>query len=147
MSREPTPEEWEVFAEYGWTMLSVQEFEFSLSAAVESKIEDLDTNKSTSIDDLFLRIGKLFRLTAGQMKMKLAKESNMPEELLEDVVEAIALRNVLAHEFLRRRLSTWPTAPPNYQEIVAELKNFRAAFKALERRIFAWLRAEGAGDI
>jgi hypothetical protein len=95
-----TPEDWKVFAEYGRTMLAVQEFEFFLMKVVDEEVEEFNSASATSREDLYRRLDKLFRLTAGQLKSKLERETRIPEALLQEVETVVGCRNELAHRFL-----------------------------------------------
>ena len=97
---EITQDDWKVFAEYGRTMLAVQSFEFFLMKVVDEQIEEYSPTEATSIEDLYRRIDKLFRLTAGQLKETLKRETEIPEDVLTEVEAVVRHRNHLAHEFL-----------------------------------------------
>jgi hypothetical protein len=146
-----TQEDWEMFAEYGRTMLSLQEFEFMLLAALGFEIPDVvGLTKEESNEFWSKMMAKFFRQTAGQVKARLAQESDMPEELLGDVTAIVRLRNFLAHTYLRdymfRRMS------PRAEELTSSLRsdidlfrNIREGIEDVNTQLLEWGRSTHGG--
>src|SRR5215208_4282574 len=99
MYEEPglTQEDWAVFAEYGRTMYSVQEFEQILLGAVD--VDEVLSKEETD-EKRLKKVKKLFRATAGQLRRQLESQGTVPVDLLDEIETGVNRRNRLAHHYL-----------------------------------------------
>lgn len=117
-----------VLLAYGRTMLSVQLFELSLRGLVQSETE----LPEGGLEEAWAVIEPLFRMTAGQLKNRLALED---EDLLEELTTAVSTRNTLAHEYLLlyRMRAALEDRPPG--DAVAELEMIADKFDVLTQQL------------
>lgn len=126
-------QDFEVFIEYGWTMLVVQLFEIALLQLVQMNQPELP--EEASFDEGWKRVEPLFRMTAGRLRKELQKQDSVPDDILEEIQTAVNTRNTLAHEYLvsyRFHRNIGHTTP---QEIVEELNRIRELFQELSAKL------------
>jgi hypothetical protein len=140
-----TPEDWRVFAEYGRTMLSVQKFEFTLAKVIYSE-EEPELVDEASVDRLVKLLAELSRLTAGQLKGRVAKIQSFAEDLLRDIEQAAGHRNRLAHEYLYYYEESRRANPRVYEDVILNLQSARRRFQDLTSRLDKWMQAKGARE-
>jgi hypothetical protein len=142
------PEDWSVFAEYGRTMLAMQEFESTLTGAVDLDWPDF-TNMSTQeerSEALHKALDKLFRMSAGQLKARLKKKHAVPENLLAEITGILRIRNRLAHSSLRDYISNSINNPSHSTASIEELKNIRQRVEEVDRQLLAWSQEQVARE-
>jgi hypothetical protein len=88
-----TPENRELLADYGETMLQVQLFEFELLSLVNAQTEE----RESKLSEHLWRMESLFASTAGQLRRRARIEDPELGGLLENTV---VLRNRLVHHWL-----------------------------------------------
>lgn len=141
-----TREDWEVFAEYGRTMLSAQELESSLLAWVSGDDywpeQKSGVSQEVSREEFFVALEKLFRMTAGQLRRLLLSQRNIPEELAEELAEVLLSRNKLAHGYLSQYATERLMNPFAAQEAISHLAELRARFEDMDIRLLTWLKED-----
>ena len=99
MTEEPhfNKEQWQVFAHYGATMLTVQNFEWAIK---QLAILYTDTPKNASLEEAWKAVEKKLERPVGPLITALEKHRSVPENLLKELRKAAEHRNYLAHEYL-----------------------------------------------
>lgn len=146
-----TLEDWNVFAEYGRTMLSLQEFELALLGPVAIPPPDFttlpDEERREKKEEFNRELERMFRMTAGQIKAKIATEYEVPEELLKEITVVVKWRDYLAHYFLRRYMDVLnipslvrgqPSIAPTAENAIAQLRELRQYIEAVTERFLGW---------
>jgi hypothetical protein len=139
-----TPEDWEVFAEYGRTMLSAQELEASLIAHVSTDDYFPNQREGASAEvwreEVMGALARLFHMTAGQLKKKLLILQDVPEEMVEELGTAIDRRNKLVHGYLSTYMMERHRGLVTFQTAVSDLRDMRTTFEDIDVRLSAWMR-------
>ena len=132
-----TGTDWEVFAHYGQTMLTVQAFEFTLFQVVQ--IQDEDFPEEGDFEEVWREhVEPLFKLTAGQLRGKL---QGIDYALIEELGAAVGTSNFLAHEFLFRYRLAAATGTSDHRAAVETLAELQGRFAGVTRKL-DWIAAE-----
>lgn len=101
------------FAQYGLTMLRVQQFEQSLKQLAQ--LSAPETPEDATFDQAWKQVRKILTSATGPLTHQLAEHGKVPSQLLEELREVTKGRNGLAHEYL-----LWYVLRKNLGEVTPE---------------------------
>lgn len=128
-----TDADWEVFAHYGRTMLTVQAFEFTLFQIVQ--LQDEDFPEAGEFSEVWRdHIEPLLGLTAGQLRGRLR---DIDSDLLAELRAAVDARNFLAHRFIFNYRLAAATGASDHRDAVASLTELQGRFADVNAKLDA----------
>ena len=126
-----------IYIGYGELMRRLQVLELSLWI-----VQAMRMKKGMSGEQAFRQIDKWDGTTFGTMWRGMRTQDHWPTDLVDDVDQAVQLRNHLAHHFLREFFSARKT-PGNFERGTQQLIEWSVRMDGLEMKLDAHLQMLG----
>lgn len=129
--------EYLIYIGYGEVMRRLQSLELGLWGLLSRKIKP-----GTSLDQAMEMVAKWDGTTFGQLMRGMKNQSHWPEGLLDKLLEAVKIRNYLAHHFLREYFMAAPSQE-NLEDASNQLAELSVWLEKLDEELDAHLESLG----
>jgi hypothetical protein len=128
-----TKEDWAVFAQYGKTMLHVQQFEQAVKQLAH--LYEPELSEDVPFEVAWRRVEKQLRRALEPLTRQLEEQDRVPQELLEEIRAVIQPRNTLAHEFLLSYINRKNHGLKTHEEAIKTLQDIDLVYQSLDAEI------------